>query len=75
MSLRMRFCFRPEVIFEEDKQKFVIREGRMRGEGMIINVSDAEHEPISNGKTRRKAGLLANKSRVTRTTNDNARGK
>merc|ERR1712070_231675 len=74
-TLRMRFCFRPEVIFDEDKQKFVIREGRMRGEGMIINVSDVEHEPISNGKMRRKATLIANKNRVTRLGNDHIRGK
>jgi GTPase len=69
-TLRMRFCFRPEVIFDEDKQKFVIREGRMRGEGMIINVSNVEHDPISNGKSRRKATLIVNKGVASKGKND-----
>lgn len=64
-TLQMRFCFRPEVIFEEDKQKFVIREGRMRGEGMITAISDIEHVPLSN-KFVTKRNKLPGKSRRER---------
>ncbi len=44
----MRFCFRPELIFEEDKRRLVFREGKTKGIGTIIEITDTIHLPIDN---------------------------
>ena len=47
-TIKMRFCFGPQLIFEEDRTKFVFREARTRGIGMITQVLDTKLEPMSN---------------------------
>lgn len=46
-KVRMRFCFRPELIMD-DKTKFVFRERKTRGIGMINEVTDKIHTPLDN---------------------------
>jgi GTPase len=57
----MRFCFRPELIFDEDKKKLVFKEARTKGLGSIVKTTDTIHEPLDN-KTVTKDG----KQRLTR---------
>lgn len=45
-DVTMRFCYKPEVIFEEDKTKFIFRECRTRGVGLITEVTDTLHKPL-----------------------------
>jgi len=47
-KLRMRFCFRPELIFNEDRSKFVMRESRTQGVGVIEKTYDTTHQSMSN---------------------------
>ena len=47
-TIRIRFCFHPELIFEDDKKKFIFREGNTRGFGCIIGATDAVYEPVDN---------------------------
>jgi GTPase len=49
-ELTIRFCFRPEVIFNNEKKRFIFREGVTRGIGRITGVTDAVYEPLSNKK-------------------------
>ena len=49
-ELKIRFCFRPEVIFEDEKKRFIFREGVTRGIGRITGVTDAKYEALSNKK-------------------------
>jgi hypothetical protein len=44
----LRFCFRPELIFDEDKKKMVFKESKTKGVGSIVSTTDTIHEPIDN---------------------------
>jgi GTPase len=44
----MRFCFRPELIFEDDKKRLIFREGKTKGIGTIVEVTSNVHLPIDN---------------------------
>ena len=57
----MRFCFRPELIFDSDKKRLVFKEAKTKGVGLVLKTTDTQHEVISNkliGKN--------NKRRLTR---------
>lgn len=60
-KVKLRFCFRPELIFDEDKTRFIFRESMTRGIGMITETTDTEYEPLSN-----KAVTKSLKSRPSR---------
>ena len=59
-ELKIRFCFRPEVIFDDEKKRFIFREGVTRGIGRITGVTDAVYEALSNKKVTK-----GNKKRTT----------
>ena len=47
-EMKIRFCFRPEVIFDNDKKRFLFRENKTKGIGMIVGTSDVVLKPLSN---------------------------
>lgn len=53
--VKMRFCFKPEVVFDENKSKFIFRENKTRGIGMITSTNEeAVYEPEKSRKVRRE---------------------
>ena len=58
-KVKLRFCFRPELLFGKDK--FIFREGCIRGVGMVTEITDTVHEPLSN-----KLVTRAKKTRASR---------
>lgn len=44
----LRFCFRPELIFEDEKKKLVFKEAKTKGIGTVVKVTDTIHEPLDN---------------------------
>lgn len=44
----MRFCFRPELIFQDEKKKLVFKEAKTKGIGTIIRTTDTIHTPLDN---------------------------
>jgi GTPase len=44
----LRFCFRPELIFDEEKKKLVFKEAKTKGIGTIVKTTDTVHEPLDN---------------------------
>lgn len=57
----MRFCFRPELIFDSDKKRLVFKEAKTKGVGLVLKTTDTQHEVISN-----KSIGKNNKRRLTR---------
>lgn len=48
-NVRVRFCFHPEIFFDDDKtNRFIFREGNTRGCGVILSTTSASYEPIDN---------------------------
>lgn len=54
----LRFCFRPELIFDDDQKTFVFKEAKTKGVGTVVKTTNTVHEPLDNksvtkdGKTR-----------------------
>lgn len=46
----IRFCFRPELIFEEYRRKLIFKESRTKGIGTIFKTTDTVHQPLENKK-------------------------
>lgn len=44
----MRFCFRPELIFNEDRKKLVFKEAKTKGVGSVIQTTDTVHVALDN---------------------------
>lgn len=44
----MRFCFRPELIFNEDRKKLVFKESKTKGVGSVVQTTDTVHVPLDN---------------------------
>ncbi len=60
-TVTMRFCYHPEVIFNEDKQRIIFREGITRGIGLIISVNpDVKYESLQ----KKKRDHLHNKKKI-----------
>ena len=57
----MRFCFRPELIFDSDKKRLVFKEAKTKGVGLVLKTTDTQHEVLCN-----KAIGKNNKRRLTR---------
>lgn len=57
----LRFCFRPELIFEDDKQKLIFKESRTKGVGSIVKTTDTVHVALDN-----KLVTKDSKQRITR---------
>ncbi len=64
-ELKIRFCFRAEFLFEKDRKRFLFREIRTRGIGMIISLTDKVYKPMSNKKVT-KDRKSSKKQRPTR---------
>jgi len=63
-EVTMRFCFHPELVFEDDKTRFVFREGKTKGIGMITAITDTVYESLSNREVTK--GQKTRKSRRER---------
>ena len=50
--VKIRFCYRPELIFESAHQKILLREGSTRAVGEIRKLLDTKYEPINTSKRR-----------------------
>lgn len=44
----LRFCFRPELVFDEDRKKLVFKEAKTKGVGSVVKTTDKMHEPLDN---------------------------
>lgn len=51
----IRFCFRPELIFEEHRRKLVFKESRTKGIGTVFKTTDTIHKPLENKKVTKDA--------------------
>lgn len=51
----IRFCFRPELIFEEYRRKLIFKEDRTKGIGIIFKTTDTIHKPLENKKVTKDA--------------------
>jgi GTPase len=60
----MRFCFRPELVFEEDHKKLVFKESRTKGIGTLVKTTDAVHTAMANKRvTKDAANRLSRRAR------------
>lgn len=57
----LRFCFRPELIFEEDKKKMVFKESKTKGVGSVVKTTETIHTALDN-----KSVTKDSKLRLTR---------
>jgi len=44
----LRFCFRPELVFDEDRKKLIFKESKTKGVGSVVKTTDKMHEPLDN---------------------------
>ncbi len=65
-KIKIRFCARPEVIFEDEKKRFIFREGLTRGIGRIIGLTDTVYEPLSNKRVTKANKRVDRKPRRNR---------
>jgi len=44
----MRFCFRPELIFDDDRKRLIFKEARTKGIGIVVQKTATVHQPLDN---------------------------